>query len=297
MIRVSTSYVIISPVRDEANHIEKTIRSVIAQTLKPLLWIIVDDGSMDHTPEIISRYAQDHLFIKLVRTRQPGVRQPGSGVIRAFNYGYADLKGISYDYIVKLDGDLSFDADYFEKLFQRFHIDSRVGIASGIYLEQGRTGVWEEVKMPYYHAAGACKVLRRECFKQIDGFIATAGWDTVDEMRAMAKGWRTGHFSDLRMRHHKPEGSGIGMMRTSLMHGEIYYLTSGNKLFFLFKLIHRIGSKPYLLGSLALLAGYLRAAVMRKQCLLTKEEASIYHTLLRERLWTQAKSLASGLIL
>lgn len=290
--RPSISYVVISPVRDEANHIEKTIRSMIAQTLKPLLWIIVDDGSMDHTPEIVSRYTQDHLFIKLVYTRQTGVRQPGSGVIRTFNHGYAALHEISYDYIVKLDGDLSFEADYFEKLFQRFHIDSRVGIASGIYLEQDKSGVWKEVEMPYYHAAGACKVLRRDCFKQIDGFITAAGWDTVDEIRAMAKGWRTGHFSDLRMRHHKPEGSGIGMMRTSLMHGEIYYLTGGSKLFLLFKLIHRIGSKPYLLGSLALLAGYLRAAMMRKQCLVTKEEASIYQTLLRERLWTRAKNLA-----
>ena len=291
MTKASLRYVVISPVRDEETHIEKTIQSMVAQTVKPILWVIVDDGSRDQTPEIISRYAQHHPFIRLVRNRETGIRQPGAGVIRTFNHGYASIGEVSYDCIVKLDGDLSFETDYFEKLLERFLDDSQMGIASGIYLELDKTGSWNEVVMPYYHAAGACKVLRRDCFTQIGGFVAAAGWDTVDEIRAIAKGWKTRHFSDLRMRHHKPEGSGVGITRTSLMHGEIYYLTGGSKLFFLLKLIHRVGTKPVVLGALALSAGYIKAALMRKQLLVTKEEALIYQDLLWERLWTQAKSL------
>lgn len=291
MEKPAVAYVVITPVRDEEAHIQKTIQSMIAQTLKPVLWVIVDDCSKDKTPEIVSRYVQSYSFIRLVRNPHGGIRQPGSGVIRTFNHGYASMGEVYYDFIVKLDGDLSFQSDYFEKLFERFVLDGRIGIASGIYLEMDKTSSWREVVMPSYHAAGACKVLRRDCFREIGGFVVARGWDTVDEIRAMARGWKTGHFRDLRMWHHKLEGSGIGGTRTSFMHGEIYYLTGGSKLFLFLKFIDRMRAKPYVLSALALSWGYFRAVLARKELLVTKEEKLIYQVLLRERLWTQVKTL------
>jgi poly-beta-1,6-N-acetyl-D-glucosamine synthase len=284
-------YVIVSPVKDEECHVELTLRSVIGQTLKPALWVIVDDGSKDGTPEIIGRYVDAHPFIRLVRNPDAGARKPGSAVIRAFNYGCRFLGDIQYDFIVKLDCDLSFEPGYFEKLTGRFIEDERLGIASGVYLERNGSGAWKEVAMPSYHAAGASKVLRRECFEDIGGFIAAAGWDTVDEIRAMTLGWKTGHFADLRMMHHKAEGSGIGSVRTSIMHGEIYYRTGGSKLFFPLKVLHRAGAKPFGIGALALLWGYLAAMGKRKAPLVNKEEALRYQALLRERLRFQVKTL------
>ena len=138
--------------------------------------------------------------------------------------------------------------------------------------------------MPFYHAAGACKVMRRKCFEEIGGFIVAAGWDTVDEIRAMTQGWRTGHFKDLRVKHHKIEGSGIGQLKTSAMHGEIYYLTGGSKLFFVLKVLHRIRSKPYVLSAFALLLGYLKAFKKQKTPLVTKAEARCYQAILNKRL-------------
>jgi glycosyltransferase involved in cell wall biosynthesis len=287
----NVKYVVITPVRDEEAHIKKTIKSMLAQTLKPLLWVITDDGSKDQTPEIVTRYVREYPFMRLLHTPHAGIRQPGSGVIRTFNHGYASIGEGDYDYIVKLDGDLSFRPDYFEKLLGRFLSDSRLGIASGVYFEEDKAGSWKEVVMPSYHAAGACKVLRRKCFEEIGGFIVSIGWDTVDEIRAMTRGWKTGHFSDLQMQHHKIEGSGIGATKTSLMHGEIYYLMGGCKLFFLLKLINRMITKPYVLSALALLWGYARALLMQKRLLVSKEEALFYQGLLRERLWNQAKTL------
>jgi glycosyltransferase involved in cell wall biosynthesis len=190
---------------------------VIGQTLKPALWMIVDDGSTDSTPEIIRRYLSSHPFIRLVSNPHAGIRQPGSAVIRAFKCGYEAIGSSEYDFIVKLDCDLSFEKEYFENLLGRFMDDHRLGIASGVYLEMGDDGGWREVVMPQYHAAGACKVLRRKCFEEIGGFIVSAGWDTVDEIRAMTLGWNTGHFVDLQMKHHKSEGSGIGTIRTSVL--------------------------------------------------------------------------------
>lgn len=282
---------IISPAKDEERYIEYTLRSVAGQTIKPVLWLIVDDGSTDRTPKIIRRYALEHSFIKMVRNPHAGVRQSGSAVMRAFNYGLQLSGGTDYDFIVKLDCDLSFEQDYFEKILKRFGEDRRLGIASGVYLEMTSRGAWHEIHMPSYHAAGASKVIRRECFASIGGFITAAGWDTVDEIRAMTRGWKTVHFSDLRMRHHKAEGTGIGTIRTSAMHGEIFYLTGGGKLFFILKVLHRMATQPYVFGALALLKGYLKVMGKRKPLLVTDSEARCYRSLLYRRIRAQAKGV------
>lgn len=284
-------YVIVSPVKDEERYVERTLRAVAGQTITPELWVVVDDGSRDSTPGIIRRYAEKYPFIRLVCHPHAGIRQTGSAVMRAFKHGYDTIGTGEFDFIVKLDCDLSFEPDYFEKLFARFLADPRLGIASGIYREMDGDGEWHEVKMPSYHAAGACKVIRRRCFEDIDGFVVSAGWDTVDEIRAMTLGWKTGHYADLEMDHHKTEGSGIGILRTSVMHGQIYYRTGGGALFFLLKVLHRMTSKPPVIGALALLWGYLKAIMDRNPPLVTEPEARCYQSLLRERLQYQAKAL------
>jgi poly-beta-1,6-N-acetyl-D-glucosamine synthase len=280
-------YVIVSPVKDEARYVERTLESVVHQTLKPVTWIIVDDGSHDSTPEIVRTYQRKHPFIRLVRSPTNGPRRPGSGVIHAFNLGYAALDTADYEFIVKLDCDLSFERDYFETLIERFGRDERLGIASGVYSEVDQQGRAVLVKMPSYHAFGACKVVRRACFEDIGGFVAARGWDTVDEIRAMSKGWKTTHFADLETRHHKLEGSGIGTLQTSRMHGEIFYATGGDPLFFVFKALQRLATQPYVMGGAALIAGYLGALLGRKPRLVTKAEARAYRTLLRQRLWSR----------
>lgn len=284
-------YVIISPVKDEERYVELTLQSVIGQTVKPVLWVIVDDGSRDKTPEIIQRYVAAHPFIRLLRHPHSGERQLAFGEVRAFNWGFDSLDSVDYDFIVKLDCDLSFEADYFEKLLERFRRDERLGIASGVYLEQSKTGVWKEIVMPPYHAAGASKVMRRICFEEIGGFIAAPGWDSLDEIQAMTRGWTTVHFKGLRMQHHKCEGSSMGAINTSIMHGEAFYRTGGSKLFFGLKVLDRIFSRPYIVAALALLWGYLQASTKRKPRLVTEAEARYYKTLLLGRLKGPAASL------
>ena len=286
---IPPKYVIVSPVKDEENYIVETLRSVTSQSVKPVLWIIVDDGSRDRTAEVIKKFTDSETFIRVLRNPHSGRRQPGSAVIRAFNFGYEQVEISDFDFIVKLDCDLSFEPDYFEKLLSRFALDQSLGIASGVYMEQDKTGSWNIVPMPTYHAAGASKVIRKMCFQEIGGFVAAAGWDTVDEIRAMSKGWKTRHFPDLLMKHNKLEGSGVGTLKTSRMHGEIFYLTGGSRLFFALKMIHRAKSKPFLLGAAALLQGYLRAYFKRKSLLVTTKEAQYYRELLRKRLLHRAK--------
>lgn len=285
------NFLVISPVKDEEQYVERTLCSMVAQTLRPVRWIIVDDGSCDQTPRIVENFAVRHDFIQFIKSPHRGPRQPGSAVIQAFNRGYEAVKEINYDFVVKLDCDLSFEADYFERMMEVFAADPKLGIASGIYLESPDGNEWTEVEMPSYHAAGCSKVMRRPCFEQIGGFVPSRGWDTVDEIRAMARGWRTGHIPDLKMKHWKREGAGIGTLRTSLMHGEIYYLTGGSKLFLLLKVLHRMKCRPLVIGGLALLWGYARAALGRQEPLVTAEEARRYRSLLNSRITGTLKNL------
>jgi hypothetical protein len=139
--------------------------------------------------------------------------------------------------------------------------------------------------MPAYHAAGASKVVRRQCFEQIGGFVAAKGWDTVDEIRAGLRGWQTGHFDDIRFQHLKPEGMAMGTLHTQRFHGEIYYQTGGGALFLLLKAAHRIVSAgPPVLGGLAMLWGYLAALLSGQARLVSEDEARFYRALLNRRL-------------
>src|SRR5437879_1178258 len=226
-----TKYIIISPVKDEEKYIETTIHAVLGQTARPSKWVIVDDGSKDRTHEIVAGYARRFDWITLVTIGRDTVRQPGSGIIRAFNEGYKLVRDLEFDFIVKLDCDIDFQPDYFEQLVKRFRQDERLGIASGVYLER-RGGKWVRIKMPAYHAAGQTKMVRIECFREIGGFVASRGWDSFDEIKAQVAGWKTRHFATVEFYHLKLEGSGIGFLRTSMMLGENYYVTGCGPLFF-----------------------------------------------------------------
>jgi len=295
MLPTLPRYLVVSPVKDEERYVERTLRSMTEQTVLPVRWIIVDDGSADGTADLLHRYARDHAWIQIVTREKRGARQPGSAVMHAFYHGLEHADGMACDYLVKLDCDLELPQNYFETLFARFEQNPRLGIASGVYLEEGPRG-WSAIGMPTYHAAGASKVMRAKCFEEIGGFVRERGWDTVDEVRAQVKGWATTHFPDIQFRHLKPEGSGIGNLRTNVMHGDIYFLTGGGPLFFLLKVAHRMvfGSPP-LVGGLAMLYGYLRSWLSRRERLVSPVEARHYRRLLNRRLLRRRAEPSSDL--
>lgn len=281
------NYVIISPVRDEENYLEKCIETVLHQTIRPLRWVIVDDGSHDRTPQILGRYAHEYAWVTVLRIERAGERQLGVTEIQAFAAGYKLIKDLSFDYVVKLDCDLELPNDYFERLLARFDCDERLGIASGTYLES-KDGDWITVTMPEYHAAGASKIIRAECFRQIGGFILHRGWDTVDEIRAQMAGWKSCHFTDITFRHLRAEGSAAGSLNTNRMHGQIYFLTGGSVFFLLLKVLHRCWyARPFLLSGLMMLIGFLRPSLSRTPRAVTKEEARFYRGMLNRRIVEQ----------
>ena len=286
-------YVIISPVKDEQICLERTIHSVLRQTAGPARWIIVDDGSVDLTPHILHQYATENEWISVLRIERSGNRNLGITEIQAFAEGYKLIANTHFDFIVKLDCDVELPPDYFERLLSRFDHDSRLGIASGQYLEL-KHGTWTAVAMPEYHAAGASKAIRAECFRQIGGFVPQRGWDTIDEIRARLAGWNTCYFPDIRFHHLRTEGSAAGPLETNLMHGQIYYLTGGNTLFLLMKVLYRCWrGSPFLLGGLMMLVGFCRALLSGNPRAVTREEARFYRRMLNQRLAERMSRLLS----
>jgi poly-beta-1,6-N-acetyl-D-glucosamine synthase len=251
-------YVVITPVRDEEEYLERTIRSVIGQTVRPAEWVIVDDGSTDRTGEIIDKYAGKYDWIRALHRVNRGFRQPGGGVVETFYDGYGSLVSRDWNFVVKLDGDLSFEPDYFEKILTRFLAKPKLGIAGGT-LYHLSNGLKRIERSPRFHVRGPTKVYRRECWEQIGGLWAAAGWDTVDEVKANMLGWKTMTIPDVHAIHNRPTGRADGIWSDSVKRGLICYSVGYHPLFTLARCLYHVPNKPYALRSIGMGYGFMRA--------------------------------------
>jgi glycosyltransferase involved in cell wall biosynthesis len=253
-----TRYVIITPARDEEKHIEATIESVRRQTALPSEWVVVDDGSTDRTGEILDRAAVGLPWMRVIHRKNRGFRKSGGGVMEAFYDAYNTLKCDNWDFIVKLDGDLSFAPQYFEKCFEHFVGAPDLGIGGG-EIHHNVVGKLKLEKNPRFHVRGATKIYRRACWEAIGGLWPAPGWDTIDEVKASMLGWKTYAFADLHLLHHRPTGSEDGLLRDRVKHGTVCYISGYHPLFLTASCLFRIPQKPYILGSAAIMYGFLKA--------------------------------------
>jgi poly-beta-1,6-N-acetyl-D-glucosamine synthase len=273
---MNTRYVVISPVRNEEQYLEKTIQSLCSQTILPVQWLVVNDGSSDRSAEIIERWSEQlpwlvpiHLpdgsaeKLKAPDSKlQRGNRAFHAKEILAFMEGYQRVSVPSWDYIVKLDGDTGFAPDYFERCFLEFEKDPRLGIGGGVICNlEGST--WTVEETPKFHVRGATKIYRRACWNAIGGVIRGAGWDTIDEVKANMLGWNTSSFQHLRVLHYRFTGAANGMWRNASKDGLWNYVCGYHPLFLLAKCFKRLFRKPYLIGSLGMLHGFLMGYVRR----------------------------------
>lgn len=255
-------YVIITPVRNEGQYIEQTVKSVITQTILPKEWIIVNDGSIDDTAEIITNYAYKYSWMKIVHRKDRGYRKSGKGVMEAFFQGYNNLKFKNYDFIIKLDGDLTFNPEYFEKCFQYFSEDQQLGIAGGtVYNDVNGTLICE--KNPRFHVRGATKIYKRECWQSIYDLLNTTGWDTIDEVKANMLGYKTKTFPDLKVIQLKNTGIVDGIWRSWIKNGRANYIAGYHPIFMIMKCIRRIFTKPIIVSSMALFIGYVSGYIKK----------------------------------
>lgn len=262
MNNLSIRYVVITPIRDEEAFIGATIECMLAQTIQPLEWLIVNDGSSDDTGNIIDAAAERYPWIRAVHRKDRGFRKSGGGIVDAFNEGYARVSHGDWDYIVKLDGDLTFAPDYFEQCFDKFHSAPQLGVGGGI-IRHLRDGIEVSEKTPMFHVRGATKIYRRECWEGIGGLFPAAGWDTFDEIKANSLGWQSRTFPDLHLMHHRETGTADGRWGRLVKYGRANYICGYHPLFLLAKCLVRMFRKPYILGSVGILYGYVSGRLLK----------------------------------
>lgn len=265
------NYTIISPVRNEEEFIEKTIKSVVNQTYTPHEWIIVNDGSTDRTAEIVSKYLEKYKWMKMVDQEDRGFYFPGTGVVNTFYKGYDNISKQDWDFIVKLDCDLSFEPDYFENILGEFAKNPKLGLASGLPLIP-KNGQMVPEKVQSDHPVGPSKVYRRKCFEEINGLKPIPGWDLADLLASQMKGWETQCFDKYLIEHYRITGSRRkGITGGKYVLGRFMYRFGYSFIYILFKAIYRIFEKPMILGSLSLLYGFFYALVTREKRLYDKD--------------------------
>lgn len=265
-MKAGNRYLLISPCRDESAYMRQTLDSVIGQTLRPAKWVIVDDGSTDETPKILAEYRAKHDWIEIVTRRDRGRRAVGPGVIEAFYAGLETVRLDDYDYLCKLDLDLRLPRRYFEILIDRMTAEPRIATCSGkAYIEKNGRLINE--RHGDDTSLGMTKFYRISCFEAIGGFVQEVMWDGIDCHQCRMRGWIACSWDEpeLRFVHLRPMGSSQQSIYAGRMrHGHGQYFMGSGFLYMAASTLYRITEKPYVIGSLAMLWGWVRSAIGRK---------------------------------
>ena len=264
MIEGNMTYVLISPARNEAAYIELTIQSVIKQTVLPVRWVIVNDGSTDNTSELVRPYLAGRPWMVLIDLPVRKERHFAAKV-NAFNVGREQVKDIDYQIIGNLDADVSLDPDHFEFLLNQFRKDPTLGVAGTTFKEVNDYDSGKDSFEGQTHVSGQVQIFRRECFEQIGGYRPNkaGGIDWMAVTTARMMGWKTRSFREKPFFHHRPMGTAErGEMASAFSYGEKDYYLGGHPLWEVFRVAYRMIKQP--LNGFALGLGYLWAALTRE---------------------------------
>jgi glycosyltransferase involved in cell wall biosynthesis len=260
-------YVLVTPSRNEAAFIEKTLESVVWQTVLPAKWVIVNDGSTDETGTIAAKYAEKYPWIEVVNL--PVRRERNfAAKVNAFNAGQERVKSVDYELIGNLDSDVSLEKDHFEFLLLKFKDDARLGVAGTVFKEESGYNSETDSSEGQLHVSGQCQLFRRQCFEEIGGYFANkaGGIDWIAVTTARMKGWKTRSFREKSFFHHRHLGTAErSTFAAAFSYGEKDYFLGGHPLWELSRVGFRMLKRPYFIEGFALGLGYGWAAVRRLQ--------------------------------
>lgn len=266
------SYALITPARNEEVHIGRLIQCVAAQTLTPVKYVIVSDGSTDRTDEIVKQHARELGFVELLRREKN--EQPGFGSkALAFNAGWERLRALEFDFVANLDADISFEPRYFESLIEEFQKDLDLGLAGG-HVQDILCGRFVPQKMSEDSVAGPTQFFRRQCLADIGGYLPLrwGGIDAAAEIMARMKGWKTRTIWNCRVFAHRPVRTGhksvFGVrFNKGIMHNALGY----HPLFQALSCLWRVTDHPFVAGSACVMAGYIWAALQARESQVPQE--------------------------
>ena len=254
---------VISPCHNEEHYLPELIKSMSSQTLLPACWIIVDDNSSDGSAGIIKEAAEKHSWITYLKRDIPHDRGLGSIVAQVFNFGIDSIDWKDFDFILKLDCDLSFAPNVFEDVIELFE-DEKLGMAGvGLDIYHGGAKIAEE-RYAEYHVCGAFKMYRQACFSDIGGITPLNGWDILDETSARMHGWSTRHNPALRAIHHRIQGEEVGTIKGRINWGQGAWAVGSHPLFAIVRGVYRMLERPFFIGGLAFIWGFFACYIHRK---------------------------------
>jgi glycosyltransferase involved in cell wall biosynthesis len=266
-------YILITSARNEAAFITKTLDSVTAQTQRPERWVVIDDGSSDRTAEIVTGYAEKFPWITLVRNPRREGRNFAAKA-NAVNTALAQTQDVAFDVLGNLDADVSFAPDYMEFLMQKFAADPRLGVAGTPFTQAGGYDSTRDSFEGENFVAGPIQLFRRECFREVGGYVASpaGGVDWIAVTTAKMLGWTARSFAEKRFHHYRSMGTAEKSPVAALFsYGQKDYYLGGSPVWQLFRVTFRLLKKPYVVGGCALFCGYLWAAVKRVQRPVSRE--------------------------
>lgn len=286
------TYVLITAARNEAQYIVKTLDSVINQTILPLRWVIVNDGSIDETAAIVKEYAAQYPFIKLVTIQRDGDRNFAAKVY-AFEKGQQLMQDLQYDFIGNLDADVSFQKDYYEILLNTFKKNPKLGVIGGILFDNMKGKFHKQPANPQ-SVGGPIQFFRKICYEEIDGYIPLKNGmeDGVAEIMARQKGWVTKSFPELKVLHHRREGTAkqsILKMRfnTGVNQYQLGYLIIYQAL----RSTLHFKVRPYIIGGYLMFAGYIYAWACRKPRIVSNKFVDYLRYEQKQLLYSRIKKL------
>jgi len=250
----------------------------VAQTFRPVKWVIVSDGSTDGTDDMVGRYVVMHPWIELVRMPERRDRN-FAGKVHAFNAGYARVKDIDHDVVCSLDGDISFDEDYFSFLLAKLGEDPALGLVGTPFQEERSKQTYDYRFVSIEHVSGACQVFRRECFEQIGGYVAVKGGgiDHIAVVTARMKGWKTRTFTGKVCIHHREMGTAQHDVLTARFKiGAKDYAFGNHPVWEVFRTAYQMTKRPLVVGGLVTLIGYSWAGIRRVERPVSPELVTFY---------------------
>lgn len=260
------SYVLITAARNEESYIEKTIRSVVSQTLLPKKWVIVSDGSTDRTDEIVKSYASKYDFILLLHRSADKERNYGSKA-KALQLAYEQLTDLDFDFVGNLDADVSFDSNYYEGVLKKFDENERLGLTGGIRFDLRDEQFWK-VHCARNSVGGPFQLFRRQCYEEIGGYrpLQFGTVDSVAETMVRMHGWEVEHFPEFKVYHYRWTGaSGTGIVGARFKVGAQNFSIGYHPLFQIARCVSRLFQYPPVIGSLSELAGYFWTSLKRRK--------------------------------
>jgi biofilm PGA synthesis N-glycosyltransferase PgaC len=259
--RAALRYALVTPAWNEEAHLEQLIDTVAAQTVPPVEWVIVSDGSSDRTDAIVKAAAERYPWVRLLRLERSPERN-FAGKAHAFNAGYASLSGRQFELIGNLDADITLPADYYEFLAGRFADDAELGVAGTPFVEDPTKPHVHSYAHPFAdlrHVSGACQLFRRRCFDDVGGYVPVkqGAIDWVAVTTARMRGWKTQTFLERLSLHHRTMGTADrSVLRARLNHGEKDFLVGGHPGWQMLRSVFQMRQKPLVLGGVCLMAGY-----------------------------------------